>query len=599
MNRLLIFVLLLNTLLLSGQSLFDSTQVGVVKGGDNTYYDTVLNISSYHRFNDYGFDDFGLISMGNQGDIRRRLILKPYSDVKPNLGMDGYFKNFSKEDGLPYYNVRVPSGGIRLLTGYEKGQLFGLHFAINPISRLNVFIDFQRINSRGNYFNQENKSDQLLVSSSYYTKNGLYKVNGGLQWNKAKNLEWGGIADTLDFQENLFTNRELIPVQLLQSASVARQLRLTLDQQLGIVNSKTSELNLFHNIMASSQSHSFKSADSSFVIDAVFQESPIRDSIRFSGLEHYTGLKWNFKRDSLDPNNNQVLIIGAKLYSTVYGNQYSLQVENNVGVSATYRGHHKLYFWGASGNLLFTNEFAGSNDLDIHFGKSFANNSHFLVSASTQSAVPGQFYQRYYSNNFIWDNEFERIRRASLWAKVKLKNLSLQIGAYALTNYVYFNQKALPTQIKETFGIYFAEGQGTIPLFANFYLDSRIRYQYASNTDVIRIPNWIIREVFYFERDIFSKAARLQTGIEFNYFSSFTSEAYMPATSMMYLQDDINIGNYPYFNFLFNFKIKEFTFFLRLENITQGLFKYNYYAAPYYPLPDFSFRIGATWRFFN
>jgi hypothetical protein len=73
----------------------------------------------------------------------------------------------------------------------------------------------------------------------------------------------------------------------------------------------------------------------------------------------------------------------------------------------------------------------------------------------------------------------------------------------------------------------------------------------------------------------------------------------MPATSMMYLQDGIRIGNFPYFNFLLNFKIQEFTCFLRLENISQGLFKYNYYAAPYYPLPDFTLRIGATWRFFN
>jgi hypothetical protein len=105
--------------------------------------------------------------------------------------------------------------------------------------------------------------------------------------------------------------------------------------------------------------------------------------------------------------------------------------------------------------------------------------------------------------------------------------------------------------------------------------------------------------VLYFERNIFGKAARIQTGVEFTYFSRFTSEAYMPATSVMYLQDEISIGNFPYFNFLFNFKIKEFTFFLRLENITQGLFKYNYFAAPFTPLPDFAIRAGATWRFFN
>ena len=73
----------------------------------------------------------------------------------------------------------------------------------------------------------------------------------------------------------------------------------------------------------------------------------------------------------------------------------------------------------------------------------------------------------------------------------------------------------------------------------------------------------------------------------------------MPATTIMYLQDDISIGNFPYFNFFVDLKIDDFVFFVRLENITQGMFGYNYYAAPLYPLPDFAFRFGATWRFFN
>jgi hypothetical protein len=67
----------------------------------------------------------------------------------------------------------------------------------------------------------------------------------------------------------------------------------------------------------------------------------------------------------------------------------------------------------------------------------------------------------------------------------------------------------------------------------------------------------------------------------------------------MYLQNDIQNGNFPYFNFFLNFRIQEFTFYLRLENVTQGLFAFDYYAAPFFPLPDFAFRIGATWRFFN
>jgi len=588
-----------STFYLSGQGLFDSTQVGLVKGAANTYYDTILNINQYHRFGDFGRDEFGSISMGNQGDVRRMLIFQPLFSLEPNLGIDGYFKNFQKFESLPYYNVRAPSGGVRMLTGYTKGQMFGIFFTVNPISRLNVFVDFQRINSRGRYFNQENKSDQLLISTSYYTKSGVYKFNGGLQFNKASNFEWGGIVDTLDFQNNVFTNRELIPVQLNSSSSVARQLLFTLDQQLRLLKFNTSELTAFYTFRSTGQSHSFTSSDSIFIKNAVFQDAPIRDSIRFTMIENFAGLKWRFEKDSNNISNNHEVVFGVRQFSHIYGNLYSEQIENNLGLEGKYSGIWNRIFWQTDGRLMLSNNFVGTYNLSALGGYSLEGNSYWALGAATQSISPGLFYQRFISNNFIWENELENINWNRFYAIYKHNSWSAKAGVDIMNNYIYFDQSARPKQLNQNLTTYYIEGTGTLPLGASFYLDSRIRYQQASNENVVRMPNWLVREVLYFERNIFGEAARIQTGVEFTYFSRFTSEAYMPATSIMYLQDDIAIGNFPYFNFLFNFKIKEFTFFLRLENITQGLFKYNYFAAPFTPLPDFAIRAGATWRFFN
>ena len=599
MKRTLLYIFLFWTSFIFGQGLFDSTAVGLVEGGLNTYYDTILKIKTFHSFNDYGREEFGIISMGNQGDVRRRLTFHSQTEPFPYLGIDGYFKNYLTSDKLPYYNVKAPSGGIRLLTGYSKGQMFGLNFTINPITRLNVFVDFQRINSQGNYLNQENKSDQLKLTSSYYTKNSAYKINWGLAYNKASSGEFGGIADTTAFYENTLTNRELIDIRLSTSASAARQLNLVVDQQLRLLHFKKSDLSAFYNFNATSQSYAFTSSDSVFIVNAAFQEAPIRDSIRFSKIENFAGLKWSFKSDSSSLSNKQDVIFGTKYISSIYGNAYSRQAENNIGLHASYSGIQERFFWSANGTLMLTNEYAGANELTALAGFSLVGPSYIMISAATQTSVPSLFSQRFISNNFIWNNDFSNLTKNSVLAKIKIKNASLVGGADFLTNYIYFNQKAVPEQLESTIGIYYLEAEGTLPLGASFYLDSRIRYQYTSNEYVVRIPNWVMREVLYFERDVFGKAARIQTGVEFNYFSRFVSEAYMPATSVMYLQDDIAIGNFPYFNFLFNFKIKDFTFFLRLENITQGLFKYNYYAAPYYPLPDFALRVGATWRFFN
>jgi hypothetical protein len=73
----------------------------------------------------------------------------------------------------------------------------------------------------------------------------------------------------------------------------------------------------------------------------------------------------------------------------------------------------------------------------------------------------------------------------------------------------------------------------------------------------------------------------------------------MPLTSIMFLQNEESIGHYPYATLYGAIKIKEFSLFLRLENITDNLLPRQYFAVPNYPLPPFNFRFGAKWNFFN
>ena len=594
-----LFTVLFSVLVLSTTAqLFDTTVVGIIQGNASNYYDTTLSISSYLNFNDYSRDNFGLISMGNQGDIRRRLIPTSEYSLQPNLGIDGYFKNYKSAVDLPYLNVYVPSGGIRFLLGYTKGQMFGLDFTINPISRLNIYIDFQRINSRGRYFNQENKSDQLNLTTAYFNKKSTYFVNGAVSFNNANNIEFGGITDTAAFSDNTTGNRELIPVNLLYSTSKARYLDILLQQQYVILKFMKREMRGFYDFNYSFRWQQFASGDSVFTTNALFDEAPIRDSIHFSQANNAAGILWIMKSDSTSKENR--IKVGARIYSTRYGNDYLSIAENNSSIFGDFNfKFSKSLRLTADAEMFFTNDFVGTFSANGLFVYSLNDEVSISGNASFSTVRPGYFYQRYISNNFYWDLDLENINSLKLGGAIQYNGFNLSVNNSTLQNYVYLDQQVMTSQYTETINLTEIDLKGNISLGAHFYLDNRIRYQVTNATNVIRVPNWILREVVYYERDIFKRAARLQTGIEFNYFSSFKSEAYMPALGMMYLQDDISIGNFPYFNFLFNFRIQEFTFFLRLENITQGLFKYNYYAAPYYPLPDFAFRIGATWRFFN
>jgi hypothetical protein len=285
-----------------------------------------------------------------------------------------------------------------------------------------------------------------------------------------------------------------------------------------------------------------------------------------------------------------------------YGNNYLLQSDNIVGFNGAYEASFKKFFYAFEFTTYLNEAWAGSYSVHGKFGMNISKYWRFIAEAMNDNVAPNLFQQIYISNNFIWNNSFSNSQHTKLQGKLVYKKNWLAAGNTTIQNYIYFDELARPNQYNGRINTFFFEGNANLILLPGFYLNNRVRYQFVDEQQYLPVPNWILRHVLYYQGDVFRDAARIQTGVEFKYFSNFLSERYMPATTVMHLPTEENqqmIGNFPYFNFLFNFKIKEFTFFLRLENVTQGLFKYNYYGAPGYPLPDFNVRVGATWRFFN
>jgi len=587
---------LLTTYFVHGQNI-DTNKVGFVTYNNAIVQslDSSLTINNYLNFNDYSRDDFGVISMGNQGDVRRRLSFTPLIILQPNLGIDGYFKNYLHVGDIPFYNVKVPTGGLQFLQGYQKGQMFNGYFTVNPISRLNVYLDYSRINSRGRYFNQENTADHLHLSTRYSTKNDFYRFAGALSWNKFKNIEYGGLLDNADFESNRYDNRELIAVNLLDSDTKLLAFESRLDQSVRVVKKDSlTELRAFYTFSSDNQYMVFRSTDSMFTRNAIFQSGGIRDSIKLHSVNNIGGLELSAGKN----------IFRAGLSHTYYkyGNQYSVQSENLLGLNVNITGNVSNISYLLCFENYFNGTYQGSYDFKASIDYASKRTSKLKISADASHGLynAGLFSQRYLSNNFVWLNSFKQIMQTKLGGSIFYKSYGINVEIKQINNYIYFNQNAIPAQLEGSLLAYKIDLKARVKIVKGLYLDNLIRFQRTDKEEFVRIPDWVLRNILFYEISSFKNALNMHFGVEFQYFSSFTSEVYMPATSIMYLQDDHgNIGNFPYFNFFADFKIKDFILFIRLENITQGMFEYNYYAAPSYPLPDFAFRFGATWRFFN
>ena len=123
--------------------------------------------------------------------------------------------------------------------------------------------------------------------------------------------------------------------------------------------------------------------------------------------------------------------------------------------------------------------------------------------------------------------------------------------------------------------------------------------QALSGEEVFNVPQIVTRQSLYFEDEWFQKAAFIQTGIGFKYFTAYNMNGYDPVLAEFYVQNQEELGGFPLVDIFFNAKIRQTRIFFKYEHINQ-LFNStnNHYAAPGYPYRDAVIRFGIVWNFF-
>lgn len=205
--------------------------------------------------------------------------------------------------------------------------------------------------------------------------------------------------------------------------------------------------------------------------------------------------------------------------------------------------------------------------------------------------------KHYRSNHFMWDNDFGKRRSVRLGALLTVPHTrtSINAGVENVQNLVYFNDKAMPVQhdgniqiVQATLRQDFKAG------ILNW--NNRLTYQTSANSDVLPLPKLAIYSNLYL---LFKVAGVLdvQMGIDCDYYTSYRAMAYQPATMTFHNQPDrdLKVGNYPFMNAYFNFKLSKARFYVLFSHVNQGLFGgSNYFSAAHYPLNPRRFQLGVS-----
>ena len=96
----------------------------------------------------------------------------------------------------------------------------------------------------------------------------------------------------------------------------------------------------------------------------------------------------------------------------------------------------------------------------------------------------------------------------------------------------------------------------------------------------------------------------MQLGWNLVYNTKYYAYAYMPATGMFHLQDEQQIGNYPFFDFFLNFQLNRARIFVKTDGINTLLSNYigigrQNYMAYRYPTNNFRMKFGISWAFYD
>ena len=222
--------------------------------------------------------------------------------------------------------------------------------------------------------------------------------------------------------------------------------------------------------------------------------------------------------------------------------------------------------------------------------------AQFDVELKRQSA--SWFEESYYSNHFRWENDFDAATYLTFDLKYRYKSYCAGVKQTSIANYIYFGTDACPTQSNGMFSVREAYLSFYQKLH-RFEFEGFASLQKSSNEDVVHLPLLQASLKIGYSQPVFHKAATLHPRLTVRYFTKYYADAYMPATRTFYLQNDVEIGNFPFIDLAMALKVKKAHIYVAYSNMFLLTGYYDAFVAPHYPMRNSRVFIGINWRLFN
>lgn len=472
---------------------------------------------------------------------------------------------------------------------------------------LNAGFCFKRIISKGFYQQQQNVFTDFSVYSTFRSKDLRYKAAIIFDYSNLKANENGGIANDSIFELNVTTGRNFIPVNLSASSNHWKGFDIGLEHRFFLTGTDSTmswkgyRPAVSHSFSTARHSMIYKNIEGSNFYDQIYADSVATyDSTNLMNVSNTV----QFELLKSDSAVNKILSrISAGLnydYNRVSYDSSAASIIHNLsvvgGVEGTlFRGMN----WKANGSFMFY----GYNilDLDINGLVNYVLlRSRFTAFVDYSLYHPDFITDRYVSNHFVWKNSWvqtQHLRTGLIYEQTKLR-FKGSFTYHVLDNLVVFGTDRLPYQSKAVNQLMVLRLQEHFRLrWFHLSLDGALQFKLSG--DDIRVPMASGRGLFYYQNDLFKKKLRLQVGVEVSYVTSYFANSYNPALSEFHIQNEKQVGNYPFIDVFLNIRVKKLRAFFKIEHLNAGWLGYSYYHVLHYPVNDLAWKFGVNWAFLD
>ena len=588
---------------------------------------TDTSLFNFHIYDPIRQDSYDYINTGNYGSAHRAIVYQPLFHKGFNAGFNNYdLYQFARKD-IRYYQLERAYTDINFAQGASQEQTnFKGKFSKNIAPNVNLAIDYKRINDRGQYLNQQSRNTGFTVNTWYDSPSKRYRAFLSYTTNTIQQFENGGVnlRDTSgNFSKNILAIGRPINTTQAESRYFQRDLVFShyydinkATDSLTTLPIPTRKYTLFHQL--SLKRNTYKYADALQATTTGYYENFLQDD---RGIRHFIESRQyenTFSIRTYRPINDQLR------YRKGANRKDGATATNDLielGLTHIFTNLNQEPLDSTINNLfLFARlNYTPSKKLAIktyaHFGALKQIGDYYIkgdflwdipvigqveLGLIAQHYAPSLLQRRLIvTQQTIWNNNFSNTFENSLSASYLFPFLNIRVTGHIhrIKNHIYYNESAQATQASNNLNV------------LQLIIKAPIRWKglvfentfYLQNSDQVyfRLPSYYSIHRLSYSGYLFKKVLEYQVGSQVRINTPYFTDNFQPLIAQFFLQNQSERAFYPTIDAFINVKIKDFRFFINVQNI------YDYFTPSFdfpvfsYPAFDSAVRFGFRWKFLD